>query len=214
MMLKFKSNMLFLIVVLLSVFTTILIKYLLGIDKLYYNYYSEKLVQEQVENIIVLKNKWEWIGYVIIPLLVLIRTNLVALCLSIGMFCYNMEHPYKFKQFFRITLLGEFVLVLVGFFKLGYFYFVKTDYNLLDLQQYFPLSYINFLDIDNIEPWLIYPLQTINLFEIAYFFVLAYGLWKLLKNNFSKSLEIAAVSYGSGLVVWLGIVMFFTLNMS
>ena len=82
------------------------------------------------------------------------------------------------------------------------------------MQQYYPLSYINFLDLEKIQPWLIYPLKTINLFEIAYFFVLVYGLWKLLKNKFSKSLEIVAVSYGSGLVIWLGLVMFLTLNMS
>jgi hypothetical protein len=125
-----------------------------------------------------------------------------------------MEHTFKFKQFFRIALIGEFVLILVGYFKLGYFYFIKTDYTLLDLQQYYPLSYINFLDLEKIQPWLFYPLQTINLFEIAYFFILTFGIWKLLKNNYSKSFEIVAFSYGSGLVIWLGLVMFLTLNMS
>ncbi len=67
------------------------------------------------------------------PLLILIRSSLVALCLSIGQFIYNVENTYKFKQFFRIALIGEFVLVLVVFFKLGYFYFIKTDYTLEDL---------------------------------------------------------------------------------
>lgn len=83
-----------------------------------------------------------------------------------------------------------------------------------DIQQFYPLSYINFLDIENIEPWLIYPLQTINLFEIAYFFVLVYGVHKLLKNNYWKSFEITAASYGTGLVIWLGLVMFLTLNLT
>lgn len=205
---------LFIILILLLFINTLLSIYVIETKKLLFNFYSEQLAQEQIEKIIESQQKWEWVGYFVIPLVVLIRTSLVAICLSIGMFFYNMEHPFKFKQFFRIALLGEFVLVLVGFFKLGFFYFIKTDFTLQDLQQYYPLSYINFLDLTKIEPWLVYPLQTINLFEIAYFFVLAYGLWKLTKKEFKQSLEIVAVSYGSGLVIWLGLVMFFTLNMS
>lgn len=206
-------GLLFLVTLFLGGFTFIA-EYFLNTEELIYNFYSEQLAQEQVKKILDSQQKWAWLGYAIIPLLVLIRSSLVALCLNVGMFFYNMEHPFKFKQFFRIALLGEFVLVLVGFFKLGYFYFIKTDYTLLDIQQYYPLSYINFLDLEKIQPWLAYPLQTINLFEIAYFFVLVYGLWKLLKNNYTKSLEIVAISYGSGLLIWLGLVMFLTLNMS
>lgn len=186
----------------------------LNADELLYNYYSEQLAQEQLEKILESQEKWAWVGYVIIPLLILIRSSLIALCLSVGVFFYEMERKIPFKDFFRIALAGEFVLVLVGYFKLGYFYFIKTDYTLMDLQQYYPLSYINFLDLEKIQPWLVYPLQTINLFEIAYFFVLVYALWKLLKNNYLKSFEISAVSYGGGLLIWLGLVMFLTLNMA
>ncbi len=213
-MLKNKNFLYLISIIFLTLLIVIAIKYLLNSDKLFYNFYSQQLAQEQVEKIIESQQKWGWVGYFVIPLMVLIRTSLVAICLSIGMFFYNMEHPFKFKQFFRIAIIGEFVLVLVGYFKLGYFYFIKTDYTLQDLQQYYPLSYINFLDLEKIQPWLAYPLQTINLFEIAYFFVLVYGLWKLLKNNYTKSLEIVAISYGSGLLIWLGLVMFLTLNMS
>ncbi len=185
-------------------------------NELVSNFYSEQLAQEQVEKLIENQEKWAWLGYSIVPLLVLLRTTLVALCLSIGKFFYNMDECEipKFKTFFRIALLGEFVLVLVGYFKFGYFYFIKTDYNLQDLQQYYPLSYINFLDLEKVQPWLIYPLQTINLFEIAYFFVLVYGMYKLLQNKYWKSFEITVVSYGTGLVIWIGLVMFITLNMT
>ena len=211
---KFNNYILLLTVVIILLLSGLLLKYGLEVDKMVLNFYSEQLAQEQIEKLLEIQQKWAWLGYAIIPLLVLFRSSLVALCLNIGMFFYDMENSIKFKQFFRIALLGEFVLVLVGFFKLGYFYFIKTDYTLQDLEQYSPLSYINFLDLEKIQPWLIYPLQTINLFEITYFFVLVYGLWKLLKNNYSKSFEIVAVSYGSGLVIWLGLVMFLTLNMS
>ena len=202
------------IITFLSISGTIWTNHLLNVKELLYNFYSEKLLQEQVENLLNTQQKWTWLSYTFIPLFLLTRSSLVALCLSIGQFIYNVENTYKFKQFFRIALVGEFVLVLVGFFKLGYFYFKKIDYILEDVQQYYPLSIINFLNLKNLEPWLLYPLQTINLFEVAYFFVLVYGLWKLLKNEYIKSFEMVMTSYGGGLLIWLGLVMFLTLNMS
>lgn len=111
-------------------------------------------------------------------------------------------------------MFGEFLLALVGFSKFLYFYFIKIDFTLLELKQFYPFSYTNLLDLSNIEPWLIYPLQTINLFEIGYFFVLVYGLHKLINNKYAKSFEIVAISYGAGLAIWLGLVMFLTLNIS
>lgn len=192
----------------------ILSNFLLNTEDLLINFYSEQLAKDQLEQLLENQQKWAWLGYAILPLLILIRSSLVAFCLSIGLFFYETENAIKFKQVFRVALLGEFVLVLVGVFKLSYFYFIKSDYTLQDIQQFYPLSFINFLDVENLEPWLVYPLQTVNLFEITYFFVLVYGMHKLLKNNYWKSFEITAASYGTGLLIWLGLVMFLTLNIS
>lgn len=208
-----KKKLLFIIII-LYIFASYLTNKFLSLEDLIYGFYSEQFAKEQIEQIIQNQEKWSWISYAIIPVLVLIRGGLVALCLNVGLFFYDTENKIKFKQLFRIALLGEFVLVLVGFVKLLYFLFIKTNYTLQDIQQFYPLSYINFLDIENLEPWLIYPLQTINLFEITYFFVLVYGVHKLLKNNYWKSFEITAASYGTGLVIWLGLVMFVTLNLT
>ena len=211
----FTKSSYLIISIILSVFLIdLLSKNILNIDVLIHNFYSEQLAKDKLDQLLENKKKWEWLSYGIIPLVILIRSSLVALCLSIGMFFYEMENKLKFTQFFRIALRGEFVLVFVGIAKLLYFLFIKTDYTLQDIQQYYPLSYLNFLDIDNLEPWLIYPLQTVNIFEITYFFVLVYGLHKLLKNKYWKSFEITAASYGTGLAIWLSLVMFLILNMS
>lgn len=203
---------------LILIFSYLIIRFLSDIcletRELFYDFFSEQLAKEQITQLLQTQKKWAWIGYAIIPVLILLRTSFVAFCLSIGLFFYETENTVKFKQIFRIALLGEFVLVLVGWFKFFYFYFIKTDFTLQDIQQFYPLSFINFLDLENLEPWLVYPLQMVNLFEISYFFVLVYGMHKLLKNNYWKSFEITAISYGAGLTIWLGLVMFLTLNMS
>jgi hypothetical protein len=190
--------------------------FFLSTEELIFNFYSEQLSQYQIGKIIENQNKWGWLSYATVPLLLLFRSSLVSLCLSIGNFFYSMNEVKipKFNNFFQISLKGEFVLLLVGYFKFGYFYFFKTDYTLQDLQRYYPLSFINFLNFEKLEPWLIYPLQTINLFEITYFFVLVYGMYRLLNYNYWKSFEITSVSYGTGLIIWLGLVMFLTLNLS
>jgi len=91
--LKFIKNnyTLFLTVVVLTFLITLLVKYGFGLDKLVYNFYAEQLAKDQLEKLLAAQQKWAWVGYVIIPLMVLIRSSLVALCLSIGVFFYDME---------------------------------------------------------------------------------------------------------------------------
>lgn len=186
----------------------------LSTEEVLYNFYLENYAQEQVEEIIEQQQKWSWLGYAIIPLFVLIRSSLVALCLSIITFFYEMEHPFKFKQFLRIALVGEFVWVFVSIVKFAYFYWFQTEFTLEEFQQYFPFSFTNYLDLETLDPWFVYPLQTVNLFEVLYFFVLVYGMHKLLKNKYWVSFERVAIGYGTGLLVWLGLTMFLILNMS
>ncbi len=211
---KINNFSLFFLLLVFNLLIVFFTNYLLNTEDLLINFYSEQLAKDQLEQLLENQQKWAWLGYAILPLLILIRVSLVSFCLSIGLFLYDIENKIQFKQFFRIALVGEFVLVFVGVFKLIYFYFFKIEFTLQELQQFYPLSYINFLDVENLEPWLVYPLQTINLFEIMYFFVLVYGMHKLLKNNYWKSFEITAASYGTGLLIWLGLVMFLTLNIS
>ncbi|MBE7645897.1 hypothetical protein F7644_07810 [Tenacibaculum finnmarkense genomovar ulcerans] len=182
-------------------------------DELLFNSISEELAKEQASKMISSIKEWNWLGYLILPIIILLRSILVALCISISMIFYE-DIQFKFKNFLKITLLGELIFLLVIFSKILYFSITDAKYSLEKVKQFHPLSYTNFLNLETIEPWLIYPLQTVNLFEIGYFFVLVYGLHKLLKNKYSKSFEIVAVSYGLGLVIWLGLVMFLTLNLT
>jgi hypothetical protein len=200
-------------VILLNIIVFILSKYLVS-NELVYEYYIDIISQEQINELLDNQGKWQWLSYVLIPLIVIMRSVLVSMCLSVGLFFYDSENNIKYKKLLNVALLGEFILASVGYVKFFYFTLVNTNYSLVDIQQFYPLSFINFLDVENLEPWLVYPLQTVNLFEITYFFVLVYGMHKLLKNNYWKSFEITAASYGTGLLIWLGFVMFLMLNIS
>lgn len=170
---------------------------------------------EAVQNYIESKKKWWWIGYAIIPLLIGIKVLLVAFCLNfIKLFDLPGLEKINYKDFLGLTLVAEFTFVIAGFYKFINFYWFETNYDLRDLQTYYPLSLLNFKDVISIEKWLAYPLQLSNIFEILYWGILAYGIWEYAdkKISFPKSLGSVAATYGVGLLFWAGTVTFLILN--
>ena len=87
-------------------------------------------------------------------------------------------------------------------------------YTLEDLQYFYPFSTLNIIGYEGLEPWFIYPLQVLNLFELVYWLLLGYGLSKSLKTSMDAAMGIVVSSYGVGLLIWVVAVMFLTLNMS
>jgi hypothetical protein len=86
---KINNNQLLIIITLLILLVTEISQKYLNHEELLYNFYSEQLAQEQIEQLLKSQQKWSWLSYTIIPLLIFFRSSLVALCLSIGTFFYN-----------------------------------------------------------------------------------------------------------------------------
>ncbi|MEW4924280.1 hypothetical protein [Algibacter sp. 2305UL17-15] len=187
-------------------------KAILNIDGLIEISAYEYLTSKEVLEIIEIRNTWKWLGYLTIPLLLLLKLSVIAAILDAGSFFFNKD--IKYKSLFNIVVKAEFVFLLVIVFKTTWFYVFQQDYTLEDLQSFYPLSAINITGYDNLQPWFVYPLQVLNLFEFAYWVILAYLLGKAFNENTDKGLTIVASSYGVGLVIWVVTVMFFTLNMS
>lgn len=184
--------------------------YLLISDTLYFNTFAEQLTYEQIENIINQGKKWEWVSYAILPILTLIKLTLVASCLSIGL--YFLTNRFSFNSAFGVALEAEFIFLLSALLKIVWFAIFQTDYSLQDLQFFYPLSALNFFDYTTVQPWLIYPLQLFNVFEIIYWVLLAKGVSQIIERDINKSFEVVIASYGTGLVLWVAVVMFITIS--
>jgi hypothetical protein len=189
------------------------IKKLLNLDDLIYFYLSEKMSISQLENYLELQENWKSIGLIILPLLILIKTTLIASVLHMGAFFFS-KIKFTFNQLWNIVINAEFIFILVPIFKIVWFYIFQTNYTLEDIQYFFPLSALNIIGYKGLEPWLIYPFQILNLFELAYWLVLAYFIGKATETNMDHGLKIVASSYGSALLLWVVVIMFFTLNYS
>lgn len=132
--------------------------------------------------------------------------------LSAGTFFFDKEIAYK--QLWGIVIKAEFLFVFVGLIKIGWFYFFKDGFTFEDVQYFYPLSLLNFTGYEGLETWWIYPLQVANLFEVLYWIILASSLGKELSTSFFESLKIVLSSYVPALIICVGFVMFFILNVS
>lgn len=200
-----------LLITILSLFV-FLSGYLLISDNLYFNTFAEQLTYEQIESLINQGKKWAWVSYAVLPVLTLVKLTLVASCLSIGL--YFFTNRFSFKSAFDVVLEAEFVFLIPILLKIIWFALFQTDYSLQDLQFFFPLSALNFFDYTTVQPWLIYPLQLLNLFEILYWVVLAKGISQLIERDFAKSFELVLASYGTGLLLWVAVIMFISVSYS
>ncbi|WP_460484774.1 hypothetical protein [Capnocytophaga sp. HP1101] len=173
---------------------------------------SEQLSTEQINEVLSFKDKWQWVGYVSVPVLLLIKISVTALLIDIGYVFYNEKLPYK--QLFRMALLGEGIFLFVPIVKLCWFAFFQPNFTLEDVQYFYPLSALNITGYKGIAVWFLYPLQVLNLFELVYWLFMAQQLNKAIGSTTGKGLNIVAGGYGVGLLLWVVCVMFFTLNIS
>jgi len=186
--------------------------YLLIADSLYYDLLGNKLSYERINQIIEESKKWKWVSYALIPPLVLIKCFLISSCLYIGGFFSKADK--SISDFFRIIILAEFLLFLPVIVKIAWFGFIHRNYGLNDLTSFSPFSVFNMFDKTEVDVWFIYPLQLLNIFELLYWFLLAYLLKYVINKNFSESLGFVASTYGVGLFIWVLVVTFLTVSLS
>lgn len=170
--------------------------------------YSSEVISSYLES----REKWAWLGYVFIPLLILIRTTLIAFLMQMAVFFIDPEDNTAFGKFWSITLSAEWVTVLLVGVRFFYFTAINPQYSLEELQGYIPLTIADLYDTHSLEAWLAYPLNLVSFWELLYWAVLIFGIHDLLKTSFFKSLGIVLSSYGVGLLIWTGFVMYMLLT--
>ena len=210
-----KNFFIFLGIICLYLIITGITTNLLEIESKIFDYLSKDYPSQVVQDYMVSQKKWWWVSYAVTPLLIGIKVLLVAFCLNfIKLFDLPGLEYEEYKEFLFIVLLAEFIFVIAGLYKFINFYWLQTDYTLEDLQTYYPISLINLRDYISTEKWLAYPLQLVNLFELFYWGFLAWGITELSDNKvkFGKSFGLVALTYGVGLLFWVGVVSFLILN--
>jgi len=210
-----KYILFFAIIVFFYFFSYHLDKCYIQTDTKIFDFLSKDYPSAVVQNYMESQKKWWWVSYAVIPVLIALKVLLVAFCLNfIKLFDIESLEKVKFSDFVFIALVAEFVFVFAGFYKFVNFHWIDTNYSLEDLQTYYPISLINLREHISTEKWLAYPLQLVNLFELFYWGILAWGIWELSDEKIKpvKSFGLVAITYGIGLLFWVSVVSFLILN--
>jgi hypothetical protein len=180
-------------------------------DTYYYSIFYRKYDLNKIEEIILLTRKYEWISYLISPIFLIIKSEITCVVIYIGIKLFELE--ITFKNCFKIVLLAEIIPLISSIAKTLYFY-IYPPRNLDVLQNFNPLGFSSFLKVDTIPKYFLYSIQQLNLFEVGYWMLLAYGIKSFGNVEFKKALKITSFSYGAGLAIWCILIVFLQLQFS
>lgn len=201
----------YIINILLLSIITIGINYLYFSEIIYFQTFGDQLVEERINILFKISKKWQWFGYALIPIVVLIRVGFTSICLYIGLFVVDLKIP--FRDLFKVTLLADFVFVFAGLTKMVILIFFKDVSTLYDLQ-FQPLSLMELFDRESVDQLLYYPLSLVSVFELIYWLTLAWLLTEVVEKPFGSTFKTVASSYGTGLLLWVLFIMFLTVNLT
>lgn len=185
-------------------------EYLFNKD-LFYNSLGAKLSADRIDAIFTNQVKFQWVGYLAVPVIVFLKVVLVAACIYTGIILGNREA--SFNDVLKIVLLAEIVMVLSAFFKVTCLLYKGVD-SFDDIRSFSPLSLLQLINVRSIPSYAVYPIQTLNLFELGYWIVLALGLRHFLQLPFAKSLVMVLTTYGIGLCIWMLAVVFIQVQLN
>lgn len=187
-------------------------------NNIFYQTFIKETNINRIEQILTQFKEMKWISFILLPLILLIRVFYTSVFLYIGIFFTELK--IDFGKLFKIALLADFVYVLAGLVKLVILIFFREVNTLQDLQ-FQPLSVMELINAKTIDPLFVYALSLLNVFELGYFMLLAWLLVGVVYEaneertlRFGQSLKLVTASYGSGLLLWVLVVMFITLNLS
>ncbi len=183
---------------------------ILDTRQLTYNTLIEQFNHGTVMQILDRQRKFIWLGYVFVPVMLGVKLLLISFTLTIGEVFYDIN--LSFKKAFKAVLLAEPIFILMSVVKLVWVKFFVENLTLEYLQFFIPLSLSSMFNPASLSKWLIYPLQTLNLFEIAYIFMLSYNVSKITGYSAEKSTYFVLQTYGIGLLLWIVVVAFLILN--
>jgi len=209
---KYQNLVLFIVLTAITLIFGFLFDWVLDSSQHYEAFLARDLLADQIEEMINNQQQWKWLSYIFVVLFLLVKMTFISGTLAAGIFLFDYE--VQFKKLFGIVLQAEFLFIIPVLIKFVWFLWIQTSYSFIDLQYFYPLSALNIVGYEDLQPWFLYPFQVLNLFEIAYWIVLAYFIGEAIGGTADHGFKIVLTSYVPALVIWVGCIMFVTLNYS
>ncbi len=141
------------------------------------------------------------IKFLSIPFVYLWKFTVIAFVIWVGCFMYGYRVTYT--QCWGVAIGAEFVFLIPEILKIIWFMTIQTDPTYHDIRSFYPFSLMHFVDYHSIDKRWAYPLRALNLFEIAYWFLLVSGIHHYARKERKIVWFIVACSYILLFFLWL-----------
>jgi len=141
-----------------------------------------------------------------------VKTSMVTLCLLTGAILFDIRA--SFYNLFRVTMIAEGVFLIPAIIKVYRFSKFESSYGLADIKNFSPWSLTGILGDGQSPTPILIAGQSVDAFEVLYWFVLAYGIYLVSGKSYGLALKLVLSSYGVGLIIWILLLIFFELSVS
>lgn len=139
--------------------------------------------------------------YLSIPLVYLWKFTVLGFVIWVG--CFMFGYRVTFSHCWAVVLVAEFVFLLPELIKIVWFLAIRPDPNFYDIQAFYPLSIMNFMNYQELPTRFAYPFKALNLFEPLYWYVVALGIKHFAKRGMQPAWTIVLGFYVPIFVLWL-----------
>jgi len=136
-----------------------------------------------------------------IPFVYLWKFTVIAFVVWIG--CFMFGYRVTYSQCWGVVIGAEYIFLIAEILKIFWFMLVQTDPTLNDISAFYPFSLMHFFDYYSIDKRWAYPLRALNLFEIAYWFLLVEGIQHYASKDKKYIWIIVSCSYILIFFLWL-----------
>lgn len=140
--------------------------------------------------------------YLSIPFVYLWKFTVIAFVIWVG--CFMFGYRVTYSQCWGVVTGAEFIFLIPEVLKIAWFLTVQTDPDYHEIRAFYPFSLMYFFDYYSLDNRWAYPLRALNLFEIAYWFLLASGIHHFARKEKKVAWLIVACSYILLFFLWLG----------
>ena len=167
-------------------------------DQVYYHSLGARVDSDKLGAFLDMQHRMSTVGYLLVPVILLLKMTLVSFCLLTGLMLTSQKLP--FQTIFKIVLFAESAFAASILFKMLLLSFTHEVDRLDQYTNFAPLSLFSLLKASSVPTWLTYPLQTLDVFQVAYCLLLAAGLSFYSRKTFKESFMQVLGSYGAGLL--------------
>ena len=161
---------------------------------------SDILKKQMIDQV----EKYRWLSFLLVSIILLVRVLLVGGCLFIGFLFFENMPKTDYSSCFNISLKADIILFMLPVLYIAFSLF-DIEFG-LKMVEYTSLIFL--FDINTIELWLITLIGMMNLFELLYMLFLAKLIAVKINITYIESFNFVLSTYGVGFILYAMFLVF------